>query len=301
MPCYYPIRAWRSADFSSIGKTGKLPLVFRQDQGLPNTEIEIACGRCIGCRLDKARQWAIRILFESTLYDQNCFITLTYNDDNLPEGGSLNKRDIQLFFKRLRKAFPNQSIRYFQCGEYGDLLSRPHHHAIIFNFDFEDKVPFKRSGEYQLYVSKTLAKLWPYGIHSIGNLTFDSACYTARYILKKITGDNADEHYQGRLPEFVTMSRRPGIGKEWFELFSKDLYNHDVCVVSDDFIARPPKYFDTLYDLTDSDHLKILKKRRMKRAKDNPDNKYDRLEIRRKVAEIKQERIRRQYETNGTT
>lgn len=144
MPCYYPLDGWRS---KKPNQNGRFPVVFTADEAQIDMPMKIPCGNCIGCRLERSRQWAIRCLHESSLYDDNCFITLTYNEENLPYGESLNKRDFQLFMKKLRKAIAPKKIRFFACGEYGtnqdltnlDTLGRPHFHAIIFNHDFADK------------------------------------------------------------------------------------------------------------------------------------------------------------------
>lgn len=285
-------------DYST--ETGKGKLVFNPSYGFPKTRMEIPCGQCIGCRLDRARAWAIRIMHEASLYDENCFVTLTYADHQLPENGSLQKRDMVLFMKRLRKRFPAIKIRFFQCGEYGELLQRPHHHLILFNFNFPDRKPFRRSNGNQLYLSEALAELWPHGLHSIGELTFDSACYTARYILKKITGESAEDHYNGRIPEYTTMSRMPGIGKEWYDKYQSDLYNHDKCVVDDSFIARPPKYYDRLYDLQQPMHFASIKRKRAAAAKVNPENTSERREVKEKLAKIQIQRKERELETQKT-
>jgi hypothetical protein len=209
--------------------------------------MEIPCGQCAGCRLERARQWAIRCIHEASLYDQNCFLTLTYSPEHVPPDGSLRPRDIVLFFKRLRKLISPGRVRYFQCGEYGTQFLRPHHHILCFGYAFPDRT-LVSSGKFPIYTSAQLATLWPWGFHSIGDITFDSACYTARYILKKVTGDAAEEHYQGRKPEYITMSRRPGIGRDWYDRFKDDLYNYDKCVVKDSFVAKPPKYYDKLLE-----------------------------------------------------
>ena len=104
---------------------------------------------------------------------------------------------------------PTQGVRFFHCGEYGELLYRPHYHACLFGFDFSDKVLWSTRGGVRLYRSKILEKLWTFGFSTIGDVTFESAAYVARYCTKKITGDKADEHYNGRSPEYVTMSRPP--------------------------------------------------------------------------------------------
>jgi hypothetical protein len=134
MPCYFPITAWRSKDGKN--EAGKWPVVFKPTAGYLDKELKLPCGRCIGCRLERSRQWAVRCVHEASLHEKNCFITLTYSPENLPKDGSLDVSHFQKFMKRFRKRF-GPGIRFFHCGEYGESLSRPHYHACIFGFDFE--------------------------------------------------------------------------------------------------------------------------------------------------------------------
>lgn len=299
MSCYAPLVAWKSRDPDDIGVSGKIKLVFKAELGYPNTRIEIACGQCIGCRLDKARSWAIRCLHEASLYQKNLFLTLTYDDDHLPLDHSLHKEDLQKFFKRLRKHYEPERIRFYACGEYGEQFSRPHYHCLIFNLWPSDALYYKKVGQHEMFTSATLADIWGKGWCPFGRITYDSAAYTARYILKKITGDNADEAYQGRTPEFTQMSRRPGIGREWYEKFKKDIYTHDKCVLPGGWIARPPKYYDNLFDSDDPVKLKEFKTARAQRAKENPENTDERRAIKWKCAENRTLQIPRKYE-NGS-
>ncbi|WNK13562.1 MAG: replication initiator protein [Microvirus sp.] len=300
MPCFFPIPAWKSRDLADVSaKTKKTKLVFKSELGLKSTALEIPCGQCIGCRLDRARSWAIRCIHEASLHKDNCFLTLTYKDDQ--PNHSLNKRDFTLFMKKLRKKFPLKEIRYFQCGEYGDETQRPHHHVLLFGFDFLDKVYFTQSQGNKIFVSKLLSELWPHGIHSIGEITFDSACYTARYILKKTTGPNAKEHYGERIPEYTTMSRRPGIATTWFQQNFPDIYNYDKCVISHDFVARPPVFYDRMYEHIFPDNYKSIKKNRRANALSNPENTDERRKIKHKITIIKQSRISRSYEIGSST
>ena len=153
MVCYHPITAWRSLE--GRGANGKWPLVFNKRDGYCDLEVQVPCGQCVGCRLERSRQWAIRCVHEASLHSRNCFITLTYDDAHLP-GISLVPRDYVLFMKRLRKMF-GAGIRFFHCGEYGSINFRPHHHAIIFNFDFEDKVLWSVRSGVRLYRSAALS------------------------------------------------------------------------------------------------------------------------------------------------
>lgn len=280
MPCYSPITAYRSRHKTASGKRA---LVFNPNHGYKDLKVTVACGQCIGCRLDYSRQWAIRCMHEAQMHEDNCFLTLTYNDDHLPDDLSLDLSHFQRFMKRLRKRF-GAGIRYFHCGEYGDELGRPHYHAAIFNFDFPDKKYHKKSGTgHNLYTSEALSELWHYGHAWIGSLTFESAAYVARYVMKKITGDDADNHYKGRRPEYVTMSRRPGIGQGWYDKFSDDIHRHDYIIVNGKKVSLP-KYYNKLFEQIDGDSAFHAKSRRKWQAsKHEADNTSERLRVKEQV------------------
>lgn len=301
MPCYYPIVAYRARHRN---ENGKRPLVFTKQEGYVDQELKIPCGQCIGCRLERSRQWAIRCMHEAASHEKNCFITLTYRDEELPvtEQGvpSLNKRDFVLFMKRLRKQYGKRKIRFFHCGEYGELLLRPHHHAAIFGVDFgDDKTLWSMRGNTPLYRSQRLETLWPHGHSTIGELTWESAAYIARYITKKITGQSANSHYGGIQPEYITMSRVPGIGKKWFDRYYRDLYRTDRCVVRSQIICKPAKYYDKKYDETHHHQLERIKYRRVKNRP--PDADYSQLSIREQNVKITmQKKFKRSYENDSS-
>lgn len=269
MSCYHPLLAYQSKRGEKPRIIGRLTK-YNYDSSEPY--LRLPCGQCIGCRIDRSRDWAARIVYESTLHPYNSFLTLTYNDQHLDSSGSLNKRDIVLFFKRLRNHFPKDKIRYFQCGEYGDQLQRPHHHAIVFGLEFPDRVIWSIDPDNPLYVSEMLNKCWvdhtgeSLGFCVIGKVTFDSAAYVARYIQKKINGKMAAEHYGGRLPEYVTMSRSPGIAKNWFDNYYADIYNNDRMVIHSKLKIKPSRYFDQKYDLINPGHMEDVREQRRKNA-----------------------------------
>lgn len=210
--------------------------------------IILPCGQCMACRLNKSRDWATRCVLEAKMHEQNCFITLTYDDAHLPSDYGLQKKDFTNFIKRLRKN-TGAKIRYYAAGEYGDLYSRPHYHACIFGWKPDDLVLYTVRNGINLYLSETLLKAWQYqGYVTVGDVTFESAAYVARYVTKKITGDRAEEYYCGRQPEYTVMSRRPGIGAKFFEMYSTDIYGKDFLVIRDQIKCKPPKYFDRIYD-----------------------------------------------------
>lgn len=292
MACYHPLKGYRS---SELTKNGKRKIVFNRNQGFADLPVTVPCGQCIGCRLERSRQWAIRCHHEASLYENNSFITLTYADEHLPQNGSLDLDAQQKFFKRLRKKY-GSGIRFYACGEYGSKFGRPHYHACLFNHDFADKILWKITNDVPLYRSSSLEELWPYGHSSVGNVTFQSAAYVARYILKKITGEHADNHYthmdehgeiHDRKPEYTTMSRRPGIGKKWLEKYSTDVYPDDFIVLGGKKY-RPPKYYDAQYELTEPDILKNIKRKRKLSTKAHAQNNTpERLAVRETVQKAK--------------
>lgn len=296
MPCFKPLVGYMA---KVPNKSGKFSVVFNINHGWADRQVNVPCGRCIGCRLERSKQWAIRCVHEASLYKSNCFITLTFNDKFLDSNSSLVKSDFQKFMKRLRKRF-GSGVRYFHCGEYGSKLSRPHHHACLFNFDFEDKVLWSVRNGVKLYRSKSLEDLWPFGFCTVGEVTFESAAYVARYVTKKITGDIASDHYGGRVPEYVTMSRRPGIASAWFEKFSSDVFPSDSVVVRGGIVCKPPRFYDNKYDLSNHSEMSIIKGKREKLARSNPDyNVLKRLRTRERCQSVKMQQLRRQYEVES--
>lgn len=223
------------------------------------------------------------------MHERNCFLTLTYSPENLPAFGSLDYSHFQRFMKRLRKR-AGVPIRFYMCGEYGDNLNRPHYHACIFGFDFPDKRYFSRSGDNRLYSSEFLADLWPYGFSSIGDVTFESAAYVARYLMKKITGPAADQHYSvvdtstgelfSRTPEFTRMSLKPGIGATWYDTFQSDVFPHDRVIIRGKAV-KPPAYYFKRYANFDPLSAECLKYERYLDSLDHlSDNTTERLRAR---------------------
>jgi len=270
MACFHPMRGWRS---KQVNESGKRSLVFKQKLSAEGfLEVVIPCGQCYGCRLERSRQWAVRLMHEASLYDENCYLTLTYDDDHLPSDNSLHVEHYQKFMKRLRKKYAPKSIRFFHCGEYGDDNARPHYHAIIFNHDFTDKIHERnsQSGE-KLYTSEELSELWTDGFSTIGNVTFESCAYVARYIMKKRLGIDAELHYQGLKPEYITMSRRPGIAKQWFDQWKDDVYPLDSVIINGKE-CKPPLFYDKQLEKEDPCLLKKLKSDRLLNMKPYADH-----------------------------
>lgn len=272
MPCFYPLAARQTI-------SGEIVFKKKTDRHFVSN-LQLPCGRCIGCRLERARQWAVRCLHESQLHESNCFLTLTFNDEKESTAleaprGSLSIRTHQKFMKRLRKLAP--SCRFYMCGEYGEKLGRPHYHYLIFGYEFSDKTYLKKSASGEnLYTSATLDKIWPYGHAWIGDVTYKSCGYVAAYVMKKITGDKADEHYKRTdeagndywlQPEFNLMSRKPGIARDWWGQFHTDVTTHDAIIQRGGIKAKPPRYYDKLLEIMDPALWQTLKAARESRAK----------------------------------
>ncbi|WNK13617.1 MAG: replication initiator protein [Microvirus sp.] len=296
MACYRPTAANQLPDGS----------IHFKSHTLGGNPISIPCGQCIGCRLGRARDWTARIVNEASLYPSNLFLTLTYDDDHLPANQSLHYPHFQSFMRKLRKwhrssffktnpqAKPEDYIplRFFMCGEYGEETNRPHYHACVFNLYFDDRAVLKR-GANTLYTSPTLSKLWTYGNSSIGQLNTQTARYTARYCLKKVTGAKADDHYRGRTPEFARMSLRPGIGSAWFDRFHSDVYPHGVHTLSGRQ-GPPPKYYDKLWKRRDSGAMSDLAAERAHEAyKLREDNTPSRRAVKETVKRAQLDQLKR--------
>ena len=344
MGCNFPIQAYRLLNEKT--ENGKSVVCFKLASvgEKPYEKCQVPCGRCEGCMISRSRDWAVRCVHEASLYgDNNSFITLTYSDENLPPRidqscdercavykshlkpcpkGSLCKKDFQDFMKRLRKRcngiIPVEKkpgkfhypIRYYQCGEYGSLLKRPHFHACLFNYVFPDLELFSERQGVKIFTSELLQDLWPYGYSTIGQVNFATAAYVARYVMKKRYGNKAAEHYLSGVdeqtgevdylePEYTTMSRRPGIGKDWFDRYHKDVYPKDY-ITHEGEKLKVPSYYDAIYDEMDKEELKRIKIRRQKHALKKPEDKtLARLAVREKCLKSKTKRLIRSIENEA--
>lgn len=214
------------------------------------------CGNCIGCRLDNSLEWSLRCCLEASYYDHNYFVTFTYDDEHFPKDGKVHKEEFQRLMKRIRKRF-GSDIRFFACGEYGSHTLRPHYHAILFNIELNNLIPYKVSSSgNQLYISPELFDCWKNGFVIVGDCNFQTCAYVARYTAKKVV--QSDDY-----KPFLLMSRRPGIGQRFF-VDHPEILEYDKIYFNVD--GRPshsmPKYFDYLAekvkDMTDVKNKRIL-------------------------------------------
>lgn len=165
------------------------------DRDARNDVTPFGCGQCMPCRVNKSREWQFRLLLENTTNPFSAFITLTYDQENIPDYGNLSKRDAQLFLKRFRSRCENGSVRYYLVGEYGDSSSRPHYHAIMFT-----NAPITES---------KVSDSWRLGHIMVGGVTAQSARYVTGYVMKKMNRKE-DTRLLGKEPEFAIMSKMNG-------------------------------------------------------------------------------------------
>lgn len=243
----------------------------------------------------RASDWELRVMHEAQQWQQNCFITLTYGRDKLPPNASLSHRDFQLFMKRARKAIG--PFRFYMCGEYGPLNNRPHYHACLFGIDFTDRTPSGRSKSGRLfYNSQLLHDLWTHGIVTVQDLTRETASYTARYVMQKLTGDQATEAYTNtnRIPPYNAMSLKPGIGHDWFHQYRSDVFPHDYVATNDGRTRTVPRYYDRLAKRLDAiAHEQIQYQRTLEARKHYKDQTDERLRVREQVHNAKVSTLKR--------
>lgn len=293
MPCFSPIEGFRAPG-------GQVK--FTRAGAFIDRKLSVPCGQCIGCRIDRSKAWAARCLLEASLHERNCFITLTYHDMHLPHGNTLVLEHFQLFMKRLRARY-GSGIRFFHCGEYGEQRRRPHYHALLFNHDFADRVLFSQRDGIKLHTSEQLSSLWTYGFSTVGDLTFETAAYTARYVMKKVSGPLAEIHYEhtdnetGEIsqlkPEYVTMSRRPGIGREWYKKYKNDLWPDDFLVIRGRK-TKIPKFYDNQLSIEHPEECETIKRNRIRKSlKHKANNTPERLAVRERVLQSRVNLLKR--------
>lgn len=279
MSCYHPLYAVELG-IKDNGKRALKILDYRPNDGQTHVYVgnkpysvdklvKLPCGQCIGCRIAYSKQWAARCMMELESHDSAYFVTFTYDDDHVPlswysdpgtgeayQAMTLRKRDLQLLMKRIRKHFRDDHIRFFASGEYGDSTFRPHYHAILFGLHLTDLVPYKtvkEAGQYYTYYnSAELSGCWDKGFVVVGQVTYESCAYVARYVMKKLKGEEAKFYQEHNIePEFLNMSRRPGIARDYYEshpgVFDFDYIN--LRTPDGGRKLRPPRYFKRLYEL----------------------------------------------------
>lgn len=266
-------------------------------------QLLLPCRQCVECRLSHSREWATRCMLEAKQYEHNYFITLTYDDEHLPTSvnkltgevvSTLKPEDLRKFRKDLQRYYKyhynHDGIRFYECGEYGTENGRAHYHAIMFNLPIPDKkfiCKTKTGGT--LYISETLSKIWKKGIVGVGEVTWESCAYVARYVMKKVGDKSNTELYEamqdfsiskkqgfdllGRTPEFVNMSTHPGIAREWYEQNKDKIYQTDEIILpgknGTPRVVKPSSYYDKLFDIDNHEVMQAIKEQRKQVAMDN--------------------------------
>lgn len=298
MPCTSPIDAWPASPDAADRR-----LVFSPMRSYSGAKaISIPCGKCDSCRQARSRGWATRIVHEAQLHASSYFVTVTYSPENLPADLSVSVREHQLFMKRLRERFG--AMRFFVRAEYGERFLRPHMHYILFGLELSDLVPWKRtaSGE-MLYRSEAFEAVWGLGQCLVGLVTYRSAAYCAGYVNKKAAGRAGVDPYMrfngetGETwqvaPEFVLMSRRPGIGAEWYARFKRDAFPSDFVVI--DGQPRPvPRYYKNKLSVDEARQLVVPRRELV--AAHAADSSERRLMTRHESARLRAERFVRDFE-----
>lgn len=287
MSCYHPLIGIWKGKYTDSGKKKYEIEGNLSPEDCPSVydHVMIPCGKCIGCRLDYSRSWADRMMLELETSGKGLFITLTYDNEHLPPAqfdeydnlvfGTLNKRDCQLFLKRLRRRFEPRKIRFFLAGEYGSKTFRPHYHAILFGLgldDIPDLVPHGTNefGD-RYYISDCLRETWSCGYILLSDVSWKTCAYVARYITKKLNGPlGIDYAIRNVIPEFSLMSRKPGIGKEYLELHPDCLDYQSINLMTPEggLKLSIPKYYLKQLELTDPDRFAKIKEQRKEFAED---------------------------------
>lgn len=285
MPCFHPVPAWRSKRVNR--ETGKRGISFKMVDGFKDFPVEVPCGKCVGCIQARANEWAMRCEHEAKCWDWNWFITLTY--EVMPPDGSLQPKDLQDFWKRLRKR-GYEGLRYFACGEYGEAFSRPHYHALVFNWLPVDLRRSERvSDKKVVYESADLQEAWGLGRVQLDAFSPAAAQYVTNYVRKKVLGNDASSHYGSRVREFQTMSRRPGLGKIFLARYLHDIYPDGYVTRPGGSIKRAPRFYDLTLEKVDPRMMRKVRRKRKEMASLDVDNKGSRLYVREEVMERRNE------------
>lgn len=258
MPCEKPMTVWK----------------VRPTQAQHGTKVQVPCGTCFLCRQEYARQWAIRLMHEASRHEKNAFITLTYDNTHTPPDGGLRYEDLQKFWKRLRKDFGKLS--YYAVGEYGDKTNRPHFHACVFGLDFSDEAITIRQAPTRLYTSMALQKAWGMGLVSAGAITFETARYTASYVMKKLGANKTYRTVDEETGELIALEQPKAmmsrnLAVDWWRDWKQGVIDHDRVVVQGR-PQKPPKAYDRWLKAENQKIMDEIKKKRIAKMERRTEN-----------------------------
>lgn len=261
----------------------------------------------MGCKKKRIRDWALRCQHEAKMWEFNYFITLTYDENNLPDGGTLCYSDFQSFMKKARhwtgifdwrnkRQWNKTKLRFFMCGEYGS-LKRPHYHVILYNFPIPDLKFLKESEKgSHLYTSELVSELWNNrGFVTIGSVEYASAAYVAQYCINKMGKEDIEYQFidletgetQTRTKEMVQMSRMPGIGHFWYEKYKKQVFPVDRCIANGVQVGVPKFYTERHKEENTEAYEAVIAKRYDNIKTRMADQTEERLLVREKCIEAK--------------
>ena len=308
MPCYHPITG-----FQTVNPTEKKQIYFgNKPRDIATSQLEFPCNKCIGCRIDYGTEWGMRMYHESTMHDENMFLTYTYDDQSIPADHGLDKKYLQNFNKRLRryleKNYPGKKVSFFQSGEYGEETSRPHYHQILFGFSAPDLQWTSGDEKHKYYTSEIINKIWGHGHVTIADVTPETCNYVARYLLKDLRNNDWKSDYEIADPEtgeihqrikpFSTMSRNPAIGKSWYQKWKHDCFPSGF-VIHQGRKNPVPGYYLRLLKEEDPEQYAIQKEIRRKALTTDTakrEAKPERLAVREKCKQAKISNLKRNKE-----
>lgn len=223
---------------------GQTDVFFDPATGETCRAYTVGCGSCPACRAEYARQWSIRNVCESLSHTYSYFLTLTYDDDHVPltDGDipTLRFNDVSAFIKRLRNY---GTCRFFACSEYGGHTLRPHYHVLLYGFELTDLKPFSRSGSNMTFYSPFLNQLWGHGYVNVADFSAESAAYVSGYAAKKLYSDASVFGQSGMEIPTLRMSRRPGIGGDFYEKNYQKFFDNGSVVVRDGSVATAHGFY----------------------------------------------------------
>lgn len=293
MVCYNPVLLFPLSGVTT--KSGKQHMsVYGSLANYPHLAsdprfIRGSCGQCVGCRLEYSRQWAMRAVHELEFHEHSCFCTFTFDNLHLPSDLSVSVRTHQLLMKRIRKEF-GSGIRFIMSSEYGEKFGRPHYHYCLFGLYLPDKEYLYSCNGVKYYTSEAIQSVWPYGRVIVGDVTFESVAYVARYVLKKAS---SADRFPNRNKEFLLVSRKPGLGYQWLQKYGSNTYDNDYVIIRGKKM-KPPKYYDSKWAESNPDWIEQIKNNRISSmVAHEENNSFDRLVVRERCHQSKASRLLR--------
>lgn len=271
MACFHQLPAWRSRSLTGERRFG---ITFQKSEAWTDLPMNLPCGKCIGCRIQRAQEWGTRVMNELKAAGPSAFVTLTYDDEHLPPGGTLVPNDLKLFWLRLRRKH-DKPFRYFACGEYGDKTNRPHYHAVVFGYWPQHRVRIPGERNTPMYRSDELDRLWPHGQARLSPVTRENAVYIAKYTLGKYDEQGQPRDFGQRRAPYLTMSTHPGIGHYYAREHARALARFGGVRQRGGTLAAVPRYYVKVLARHEPNLADGLKRRRIEKMQLNTESERD--------------------------